>query len=289
MVKNKKNKHDFWKRLHFKYRLSVMNENTLEEIWKLKASIFSGAVLVLIFAFFLVTITSVIIIATPIRYYLPGYLDTEVREKAIRSAIRADSLEQQLKYQQAYINNLHDIFSGTRSFDSIKMIDTINVSEYDPLLLKSEAEKEYIKRYEEEERYNLSVLTAPASSPMEGLVFFKPANGVIVSKFNLAKANFGITIKTSAKETVLATLEGTIIFAGYDINTGYTVKIQHKNGFVSIYRYNSMLLKKSGDKVRTGEAIATIDGTNGDKNELLLEFELWYKGNAVNPENYISF
>ena len=266
-----------------------MNENTLEEIWKLKASIFSGAVLVLIFAFFLVTITSVIIIATPIRYYLPGYLDTEVREKAIRSAIRADSLVQQLKYQQAYINNLHDIFSGTRSFDSIKMIDTINVSEHDPLLLKSEAEKEYIKRYEEEERYNLSVLTAPASSPMEGLVFFKPANGIIVSKFNQAKADFGITIKTSAKETVLATLEGTIIFAGYDINTGYTVKIQHKNGFVSIYRYNSMLLKKSGDKVRTGEAIATIDRTNGDKNELLLEFELWYKGNAVNPENYISF
>jgi murein DD-endopeptidase MepM/ murein hydrolase activator NlpD len=288
MAKNKKNKHNFWKRLHFKYRLSVMNENTLEEIWKIKASIFSGAMLLLVFAFFLIAITSVIIIATPIRYYLPGYLDSEVREKALRSAIKTDSLEQQLKYQEAYIDNLRDIFAGTRQFDSVKIIDTISVSENDPSLQKSDLEREYTKRYEDEERYNLSVLSSTATNPMEGLVFFKPVKGAIVNKFNPSDESFGVTVKIPGKETVSATLEGVVMFAGYDLKTGYTIQIQHKNGFISMYKNNTMLLKKMGDKVRTGEAIATVEA-DGTTKETLFEFELWYKGSAMNPENYISF
>lgn len=288
MAKNKKNKHNFWKRLHFKYRLSVMNENTLEEIWKIKASIFSGAMLLLVFAFFLIAITSVIIIVTPIRYYLPGYLDSEVREKALRSAIKTDSLEQQLKYQEAYIDNLRDIFAGTRQFDSVKIIDTISVSENDPSLQKSDLEREYTKRYEDEERYNLSVLSSTATNPMEGLVFFKPVKGAIVNKFNPSDESFGVTVKIPGKETVSATLEGVVMFAGYDLKTGYTIQIQHKNGFISMYKNNTMLLKKMGDKVRTGEAIATVEA-DGTTKEALFEFELWYKGSAMNPENYISF
>ncbi|EGJ99922.1 MULTISPECIES: murein hydrolase activator EnvC family protein [Dysgonomonas] len=294
MIKKKKNKHNLWKRLHFKYRLSVMNENTLEEIWKIKASIFSGAVLVLVFAFFLIAITSAIIIATPIRYYLPGYLDAEVREKAIRSAIKTDSLEQQLKYQEAYISNLRSIFDGTRQIDSVKILDTISVSENDPLLKKTDLEKEYTKRYEDEERYNLSVLSSSTTNPMEGVVFFRPARGIITSKFDPSGGHFGVAIKTSPKETILATLEGVVIFAGYDLKTGHTIQIQHKNGFISVYRYNTLLLKKTGDKVRTGEAIAVIETKVDDEKAestttSILEFELWYRGNAVNPENYISF
>ena len=291
MTKSKKSKHNFWKRLHFKYRLSVINENTLEEIWKIKASMFSGAMLLLIFAFFLITVTSAIIIATPIRYYLPGYLDSEIREKALRAAIRTDSLEQQLKYQEAYINNLRDIFSGKRQFDSVKMIDTISVSENDPSLKKTELEKQFAKHYEEEEKYNLSVLSSSPSNPMEGLVFFKPAKGFITSRFDPSKNHYGITIKIkdSSKETVSATLDGSIVFAGYDINSGYTIQIQHKNGFTSIYKNNSILLKQTGDKVRTGEAIAVIDDKAEKDSQTALNFELWYKGNAVNPENYISF
>ncbi|MDR1881746.1 MAG: M23 family metallopeptidase [Prevotella sp.] len=294
MIKKKKNKHDLWKRLHFKYRLSVMNENTLEEIWQIKASKFSGVVLILVFAFFLVSITSAIIIATPIRYYLPGYLDSEVRGKAIRSAIKADSLELQLKYQEAYINNLRDIFDGARQIDSVKIPDTVSVSENDPSLKKTGLEEEYTKRYEDEERYNLSVLSPASANPMEGVVFFRPVSGIVAGKFDPGNERFGITVKTSPKETVSATLEGVVIFAGYDIKTGYTMQIQHKNGFVSVYKYNALLLKKTGDKVRTGEAVAVIEtkkeeGKEDNAAAPSLGFELWHRGNAVNPENYISF
>ena len=290
MVKKKKNKHDIWKRLHFKYRLSVMNENTLEEVWSIKASMFSGGVLFLLFAISLVTITSFLIIATPIRYYLPGYLDAEVREKALRAAIRVDSLQQQLNYQEAYINNLKNVFPGVLDVDSVKITDTISVSENDPLLKRTEKEKVFVDRYEDKERYNLSVISPTASGPMEGVVFFKPLKGLVVSKFNPSNDRYGIDLKVASQETVLAVLEGTVVFSGYDFTTGYTMQIQHKNGFVSIYKNNTLLLKKVGDKVRTGEAIAVIgDGKAKENAGSVLGFELWYKGNPVNPEDYIAF
>ncbi|WP_165045470.1 murein hydrolase activator EnvC [Dysgonomonas sp. ZJ709] len=290
MSTKKKNKHNLWKRLHFKYRLSAINENTLEEIWKLRASIFSGAVLFLLFAFMLVTATSVIIITTPIRYYLPGYLDSEVREQAIKSAIKIDSLEQQMMYQEAYMQNLKGIFAGTRQFDSVKILDTISISENDPLLKKTQSEIDYTNRYAEEEKYNLSVLPQGMDNPMDGIVFFKPVKGIIIQKFNPSKQIFGVNINTTTKESVSAALEGTVIFAGYDFKEGYMIQIQHKNGFISIYKHNTMLLKKVGDKVRTGEAIAVIEADKENtKTDSFLQFELWYKGTAVNPEDYISF
>lgn len=288
----KKNKHNFWKRLHFKYRLSVMNENTLEEVWKINASMFSGAMLLLVFAGFLITVTSIIIIATPIRYYLPGYLDAEIREKAIRMSFRADSLQEQIDNQNIYINNLRGVFAGRiLNIDSVKttMVDTVSIPDTDPSLQKSKAEREFVQRYEEEEKYNLSALPASVTAPAESFIFYKPVNGSIVSKFNPYNGQQGLILKVLSKETVQSVMAGTVLSAGYDINGGYTIQIQHKNGYVSVYTGNTMLLKQTGDKVRTGEAIA-VAGSDKDQNAgTFAGFELWYKGSPVNPEDFILF
>lgn len=288
----KKNKHTFWKRLHFKYRLSVMNENTLEEVWKINASMFSGVVLLLVFAGFLITITSVIIIATPIRYYLPGYLDSEIREQAIRMSFRADSLQEQIDYQKIYTSNMQNVFAGKiQNIDSVKttMVDTVSISDSDPSLKKSKAEREFVQRYEEEEKYNLSVLPASVTGAAESVIFYKPVNGSIVAKFNPYNGQYGLKLKILSKETVSSVMAGSVLSAGYDINGGYTVQIQHKNGYVSVYTGNAVLLKQTGEKVRTGEAIAVI-GDDKDKNaETFAGFELWYKGSPVNPEDFILF
>lgn len=288
----KKNKHNFWKRLHFKYRLSVMNENTLEELWKINASMFSGVMLLLVFAGFLITVTSVIIIATPIRYYLPGYLDSEIREQAIRMFFRADSLQEQIDNQNIYIHNLQQVFAGkVLNIDSVKttMVDTVSISDTDPSLQKTKAEREFVQRYEEEEKYNLSVLPSSVTNPAESLIFYKPLNGSVVSKFNPSNGQYGLTIKILLKETVSAVMAGTVLSANYDINGGYTIQIQHKNGYVSVYTGNTTLLKQTGDKVRTGEAIAVIESDKNNSTETFAGFELWYKGTPVNPEDFILF
>lgn len=284
MAKKDKKRHNFWKRLHFKYRLSILNENTLEETWKLRVSLFHAIMLFITLFFLIVVVTSVIIISTPIRNYLPGYLDSEIRDQAIRAAIQIDSLELQQKYQMAQMQNIKDIFEGKVQPDQAVPVDTVTISEDDKLLKTTNKELDFRDKYEKEELYNVSPVTTD-SSPIEGITFFRPARGVISQKFDPAKKKYGIDISLT-DETVVATLEGTVIFAGYDPVMNYVIQLQHRNGFISIYQNTSLLLKKVGDKVRTGEAIAVVNNGN-DKNKLL--FELWYKGNPVNPELYISF
>lgn len=288
MVKNK-NKHNLWKRLRFKYRISVLNENTLEEVWKMKTSIFSGIVAVVVFAFALIAATSIIIIATPIRYYLPGYMDAEIRGQAITTSIKIDSVENVMKQQEIYLQNLKNIFAGVIDPDSTdNLSDTILIDTKNPLLLKTEKEKEFSQRYEQTEKYNLSVLPVTSTMPTGEVIFFKPVQGAITKSFSPSTGQFGTEISIVPQSTVSSVLEGTVLFAGYDINSGYTIQIQHSNGFISIYKNNTLLLKKTGDKVSTGEAIATI-GDKDDKSNTNFTIELWYKGNAVNPENYIIF
>ena len=132
--------------------------------------------------------------------------------------------------------------------------------------------------------------------------------GVVTSHFNASLRRYGLQI-AAASDNIVATLEGVVVFAGYDPDAGYILQLQHKNGFISVYKGVSMLLKKTGDKVRTGEAIAIVSRESGDvesnKNKKdkgnkenitaatdrkhVLQFELWYKGSPVNPELYISF
>lgn len=286
MGQKDKKKGDFWRKAHFKYRISIINENTLEEVWKIKSSMFTGVILFSVIAFFLVAITSVIIITTPIRYYLPGYLDVEIREKAIRSAMKIDSLEQAIKSHDVYVENIRKILSGALDVDSIAKVDSVYISEDDPILEKSQREKEFVTRYEEEEKYTLGVF--PANIVATGALFYKPVRGVVSSKFDATNKKYGVTLKTNKTETVQATLEGVVIFSAYDINDGYVIQIQHANGYISTYKGSTRLVKNTGDKVRTGEAIGIIEEKEEGKGGTLV-FELWNKGLATNPENYITF
>ena len=48
-------------------------------------------------------------------------------------------------------------------------------------------------------------------------------------------------------------------------------------------------MKKTGDKVTAGTAIAIVGGTGSTADGDHLHFELWHKGEAVDPTKYISF
>jgi murein DD-endopeptidase MepM/ murein hydrolase activator NlpD len=83
--------------------------------------------------------------------------------------------------------------------------------------------------------------------------------------------------------------DGMVIFAGYTVETGYSIAIQHPNNVVTMYKHNSLLLKKAGSAVKAGEAIAIIGNTGELTTGPHLHFELWYKGRPVNPSDYIIF
>lgn len=286
--KSNTNKLSFWKRIRFKYKLSFINENTLEEVWSFRLSQLSVFISLGVFAFSLVAFTAFIIIMTPIRNYLPGYLDVEVRKEIVQNALRADSLERMIEIQNLYLKNVTGIISGTIELDSIREIDSLARVDADFEIPRSPEEEEYVKNFEQEEKYNLTVLnTNPL--PMDGLFFYKPVNGVISSHYQADIHHFGVDIAAASKESVLATLDGTVMYAGYDPNQGNVIQLQHKNGFVSVYKHNELLLKEPGEQVVAGEAIALVGNTGKLSTGPHLHFELWYNGKPVNPEVFIVF
>lgn len=286
--KSNTNKLSFWKRIRFKYKLSFINENTLEEVWSFRLSQLSVFISLGVFAFSLVAFTAFIIIMTPIRNYLPGYLDVEVRKEIVQNALRADSLERMIEIQNLYLKNVTGIISGTIELDSIREIDSLARVDADFEIPRSPEEEEYVKNFEQEEKYNLTVLnTNPL--PMDGLFFYKPVNGMISSRYQADIHHFGVDIAAASKESVLATLDGTVMYAGYDPNQGNVIQLQHKNGFVSVYKHNELLLKEPGEQVVAGEAIALVGNTGKLSTGPHLHFELWYNGKPVNPEDFIVF
>ncbi|MCD7712882.1 MAG: M23 family peptidase, partial [Firmicutes bacterium] len=89
----KKNKKSFWHQVRFKYKLSFFNEDTLEDVWSFRLSRLSAFTSLLLFAFLIIVFTALFIIKTPIRNFLPGSVDVEVRKEIVHNALRADSLE----------------------------------------------------------------------------------------------------------------------------------------------------------------------------------------------------
>lgn len=284
-MKNKRRA--FWKNVKFKYKLTITNENTLEEIVGIHVSKLNGASVLLSAVTVIFLIASLIIAFTPLRNYLPGYMNSEVREQVVNNALRADSLQGVLERQRMYIMNIQDIIGGTIKVDSVHSIDSLTALRSEDLMERTQAEEEFRKQYEETERYNLTTIdNAPA---VTGLIFFRPTRGMVSSEFDANKKHYGIDIAANSNESVLATLDGTVILATYTADTGYVIQVQHGQNLVSVYKHCGSLLKSVGDNVKAGEAIALVGNTGEKTTGPHLHFELWNKGRALDPSKYIVF
>ena len=281
----KKGRKAFWHNFKFKYKLTISNENTLEEVVGIHVSKLNGLSVLLSACTIIFLIAATIIAFTPLRNYLPGYMNSEVREQVVANALRADSLQQAIDRQNRYIMNIQDIFAGKVKVDSIQSIDSLTTVRAEELMKRSKEEEAFIKQYEETERYNLRNISGERE--VGGLIFYRPTRGLMSANFDPDNKHYGVDLTASPHESVLAVLDGTVVFAAYTAETGYVVQIQHSQNFVSIYKHCGTLMKHQGDKVKGGDVIALIG--QGHKEKPHLHFELWYKGTPVNPGKYVVF
>jgi murein DD-endopeptidase MepM/ murein hydrolase activator NlpD len=146
--------------------------------------------------------------------------------------------------------------------------------------------------YEAQNRFNLKVGETAAARKdvtLDQLRFFTPLKGVVTNRFNPSQQHFGLDIASAKNEAVKAAYDGTVIFAEWTAETGYVMAIQHTGNVISVYKHNSVLLRKQGSFVRAGETISIV-GTSGEYSTgPHLHFELWIRGKAVDPEQYLAF
>lgn len=142
----------FFQKLRFRYRVSVLNENTLEESWHIRLSRLSVMVYASVLVLSTFALLALLIYATPIKYYLPGYGDSGNRGKIIAEAMKTDSLVQQVKLQEGYIDILKAIVTGNMKSDSVASLDSAQLKETAHVFVeKSNAEKEFVDNFENEE------------------------------------------------------------------------------------------------------------------------------------------
>ena len=284
----KRNRKAFWHNVKFKYKLTIINENTLEEVVGIHVSKLNGLSVSLCVCTAIFVIAALIITFTPLRNYLPGYMNSEVRKQVVSNALRADSLRLALERQNHYIMNVQDIISGRVKADTVLSIDSLTNVRAENLMERTKEEEDFRKQYEEKERYNLTAVRDVSDAA--GLIFYRPLRGVATTAFNPEKKHFGIDFTASPKGSILSALDCTVILAAYTAEAGYVIQIQHTQNFITVYKHCGSLIKREGDRVKGGEVIALV-GTKGDteNGKPYIHFELWHKGNPINPEKYIVF
>jgi murein DD-endopeptidase MepM/ murein hydrolase activator NlpD len=293
MAENIPNKQkNFFNKLHDKYRLVLMNDDTFEEKISFRLTRFNVFIFFGTLVIFLVFATTYLIAFTPLREYIPGYADFNTRKVLRELNLKADSLQAELRSKDLYINNIRNIVEG-REFDE-DVFEPTDSQDFVEIAELTRSREDSILRAQIESEIRF-VGASPQDTdsfepqPMSQFFFFPPLNGIITNYFNASQRHFGIDIVADIGEPIKATLDGTVIFSTWTLATGYTIGIQHTNNLISVYKHNSNLLKEEGNFVKAGEVIAIIGESGTLSTGTHLHFELWFNGNPINPLDYIVF
>ena len=269
--------------------LIIQNEEDFSE----KATYnFTYARLILIgFVLFLVVLTlSFYLVNTVLaQWFDPRFAERETRKDLVEMRVSLDSLASELDNRDLFIQNLRRIMEGDvepgpeeaeRSNNGQVVISEKEESQLIDSLFKSEFETGGGDFLLDRSLDNLE---------LRETYFFSPITGYISAAFDPQNEHFGIDVVSKKDEPVKCIADGTVIFATWTQEAGNVIAIQHQANLISVYKHNSTLAKKMGSFVSAGEIIAIIGNTGELTSGPHLHFELWYNGNAVNPEEFITF
>ena len=272
------------------YRLSLVDNSTHRSLKSIRFTRTQAVIAVTASLVLFVLLLYCLIAFTPLRKSIPGYPNEHSKKVAIENAIKIDSLENAMLRWNLYATNLSRVLSGEETVD----FDSLMRRSGDVRYLSDKSEEELRSRdsllretVQQEERFGVSG-AGRRTLPVEGMHFFTPLKGVISQGYDPLIHPF-IDITAPANSMVYAVLDGTVIASGWNDDSGYTIQIQHVNDIISIYKHNQKLLRKVGDKVTAGEPIAIVGNTGTLTTGEHLHFELWYRGEAVDPTKYINF
>ncbi|MCM1152167.1 MAG: peptidoglycan DD-metalloendopeptidase family protein [Muribaculum sp.] len=269
-------KRDFW--------LALDDDAHLERLGRLRLTPWRVALFAVSFLVISVILGVIVVLATPIKQYLPGYLKESQRAEGEETILRLDSLKLAYDRNQAYINNLTTVLNTGRapSADSLEMVMTANRLTPDSLLDASKTEKDFVKRMQQSEKYNISIL-APLAA--EGMMFSPVSDESVIASDS--KFDHKARVLLPPGTTVGSIADGTVIGV-YTDHLYSTVIIQHPKGFISRYSGLRTVLVAEGDIVYGGQAIALAPPSSSTVGKGSVGVELWHNGCALLPEEYIS-
>lgn len=272
------------------FRLSLLDAKTHQQLKSVRFTKTTFIITIICSTVIICAAIYALIAFTPLKTFIPGYPDDSTKRTAIRNAMKADSLERVVLKWELYSDNLRRVLEGKAapsSIDSLMSLSrqTIEDTKDDSVLkLKDSLLRNNVREvemFEIEDRNRRSL-------PIEGMHFFTPLKGIITQGYDPATHPF-VDIAAAEGTVVNAIADGTVIYTGWSDETGYTIQIQHDAEVVSIYKHNEKLIKNVRDKVTAGSPIALVGNTGSLSTGPHLHFELWYKGECMDPTKHINF
>tara|TARA_B100000989_G_scaffold297310_1_gene282757 strand:+ start:895 stop:1722 length:828 start_codon:yes stop_codon:yes gene_type:complete len=268
------------------FRLAIINDNSLEEVFNLKFS--KTGLLWLASAVLLATSVVFVILLgyTPLRNLIPGKSKASVQNELILMVQKADSLEKSLGNYSLYTKNLKKVLSDSISLDSVQ-----DLFKYDFIVKDFDFKpslEDSVLRIEVEAEESISLNSNLEEKKLNSF-FIKPVDGLIIEVFNKKIGHFGIDIVSKKGAFISSVDDGVVLFSSWTHEFGYVLIVKHQNSFTSFYKHNSEVFKSKGDYVKSGETIAVIGNSGKYSTGTHLHFELWKGASPVNPVNYILF
>lgn len=284
-----------FKKLNRSYDFLMKHDETGKPILGFKLNLLNLILVTIGLALLLIIINTYIIAFTPLREYIPGYDDSNLKREVYHLGLRADSLTAELNKKDVYFENMRRIVEGydfsADSAAKTNPYEPLPKSVTDTIVLHKSIQDSLLRaEYEAQNQYNIfgegfTMQTSPSKSLKN---FFVPLTGKTIRDFDPQNGHFGVDITSEGDQIINATLDGTVVFSSWSINDGYCIGIQHEDGYFSTYKHNSTLLKTEGNYVKAGEAVAVLGGSGEAEQSKHLHFELWHNGIAVNPGDYMT-
>ena len=131
------------------------------------------------------------------------------------------------------------------------------------------------------------IFSSEKSNANSQTFFIFPVNGYISRGFEPEKGHMGLDIAVKENTPVYAAASGYVVFAGYTVEEGYVMILDHSDGYISVYKHCASLLKNDRETVEQGELIAESGKSGIHSTGPHLHFEIWKDGSVINPETVL--
>lgn len=286
-----KQKKSFLDRLTSRFHLVIRNEDNLEE--RSIGGLTSGRVIVIFAIFFTALFFLCLILAQTLlaRWYDPRHAQREANQRLLELAIRVDSLVIEVDRKDQFINSVQRILRGdtTGVKEPSELMQGQNKALSQPTDLSlGNASNEFRKEFEQTD-LSLTAISGNNYNELQETFFFSPITGFVSDKYDAKRGHFGVDVVTKANEPIKCIADGTVIMSSWTQDSGYVIMVQHQANLISVYKHNAELLKKAGTFVNAGEILSIVGNSGEMTSGPHLHFELWYNGNPLNPEEFVTF
>ncbi len=223
-------------------------------------------------------LASLLIAFTPLRLLIPGYAQPEYWRQLELNQRQLDSLSVRVLQLDYYNHKLKLLLGALPESSAVQSVPSQKAQ-----LTPQEVGKT-VKGYvmKQTPAIQATLLAEPDVMLFAGSI----VQGRLSQAFAPERSHYGIDIATALNEPIGAFADGTVVFADWTNDYGWSVILQH-GGYTTFYKHCSKILVREGEPIRRGQTIALTGNTGLESLGVHLHFELWKNGVPVNPLDYI--